>query len=348
MSRPSDALVTLSRRDPAGAPGDAPPERRLEPPLRLGVSACLLGEEVRFDGGHKKNSFLIHGLGPYVEWFPVCPEVEIGMGTPRETIRLVGERGDPQLVGHKSGRDYAPQMTGWSRANVEEIASWDLHGYVLKSGSPSCGLFRVRVYPPEGGMPERSGRGVFARELTRRLPMLPVEEEGRLNDLPLRENFIERLFAYERWTRFLRQDPTPRGLVAFHTAHKMALLAHSPALYRRLGRLVAEAGAGKRPFDELVERYARSASEALRILASRGRHSNVLQHLMGFLKDHLGRDDKAELVQTIDDYRDGLVPLVVPLTLLNHHVRRHPVPEWVHRQVYLKPYPKELMLRNHV
>ncbi len=341
MNPKKDPLVVLERQEA----GTEHPERRLEPPLRLGVSACLLGQEVRFDGGHKKSHLLIYGLGPYVEWFPVCPEVEIGMGTPRETIRLVGDRDDPQLIGHKSGDDYGATMTAWSREKLEQVASWNLHGYVLKKDSPSCGLFRVRVYRPEGGAPDRSGRGVFARELCRRLPMLPVEEEGRLNDLPLRENFIERLFAYERWIRFLDEDPSPRGLVAFHTTHKLSLMAHSPALYQRLGRLVADAGA--RPWDELVASYARSASEALRVLATRGRHANVMQHLMGFLKEHLDSDDKAELVATIADYQGGLVPLVVPLTLLNHHFRRHPVPDWVHQQVYLKPYPKELM-RNHV
>jgi uncharacterized protein YbgA (DUF1722 family)/uncharacterized protein YbbK (DUF523 family) len=312
----------------------------------LGISSCLLGEEVRFDGGHKKNRFLVDVLGQYVEWFAVCPEVEMGMGTPRESIRLQGKADHPILIGPRSGTDYTEGMLNWSRQRLDEIESWNLHGYVLKKDSPSCGLFRVRVYD-ENGQAERNGRGVFARELTARMPLLPVEEEGRLNDLRLRENFIERIFIYERWLRLLDETTTPAALVAFHTAHKLTVMSHSPRHYRQLGRLVADAG--KASFEGLLDDYSTSLGEALAILATRGRHTNVLQHLLGFLKRQpLERDEIAELVETIESYRLGLVPLIVPLTLLNHHFRKHDVPDWVHDQVYLKPYPKELMLRNHV
>lgn len=320
--------------------------KKLDPPLRLGISSCLLGEEVRFDGGHKKNRFLVDVLGQYVEWFAVCPEVEMGMGTPRESIRLQGKADHPILIGPRSGTDYTQGMLDWSRQRLDEIESWNLHGYVLKKDSPSCGLYRVRVYD-ESGQAERNGRGIFARELTARLPLLPVEEEGRLNDLRLRENFIERIFVYERWKRLLEESPTSGGVVEFHTAHKLTLMSHSPHLYRQLGRLVANAGTLSA--ERLLEPYATLLAEALAVLATRGRHTNVMQHLLGFLKGQpLVPDEVAELVETIESYRLGLVPLIVPLTLLNHHFRKHPVPDWVHKQVYLRPYPKELMLRNHV
>jgi uncharacterized protein YbgA (DUF1722 family)/uncharacterized protein YbbK (DUF523 family) len=315
------------------------------PSLRLGVSACLLGEQVRYDGGHKRDLFLLNTLGTFVQWVPVCPEVEIGLGMPREAIRLVGEVDDPRLVGVKSGRDLTATMRTWAREQLEGLAALRLHGYVLKKNSPSCGLFRVRVYD-HNDVPARTGRGIYADELVKRLPLMPVEEEGRLHDLPLRENFIERVFAYYRWTRLLDEDPTPGGLVRFHTAHKMTLMAHDPAAQRALGRIVAGAGDGE--WEAIARDYGQGFMAALGKLATAKRHTNVLQHLMGYLKDDLSRADKAELLGLIEDYRLGLVPLIVPLTLLKHHLRRHDVPDWMHRQVYLNPYPKELMLRNHV
>lgn len=315
------------------------------PRLRLGVSSCLLGEKVRFDGGHKRDLFLLKTLGQYVQWVPVCPEVEIGLGTPREAIRLVGEPETPRLVGHKSGNDYTDRMRNWSHEQVEQLAGMGLHGYIFKRDSPSCGLFRVRVYD-ENNVPVRSGRGIFAAELVRRLPLLPVEEEGRLHDMGLRENFIERIFAYYRWTELVAENPTPAGLVDFHTAHKMTLMAHSPTAQRKLGQLVAEAG--KRPWEELVAAYGPLFMETLQNRATAKKQTNVLHHLMGYLKRDLDQADKTELLALIEDYRLGLVPLIVPLTLLRHHLSRHPVPDWVHQQVYLNPYPKELMLRNHV
>jgi uncharacterized protein YbgA (DUF1722 family)/uncharacterized protein YbbK (DUF523 family) len=316
------------------------------PQLRLGVSACLLGEQVRFDGGHKRDLFLLRTLGQYVQWVPVCPEVEIGLGTPRESLRLVGDPAAPRMVGNKSGTDYSETMLNWSRGQVEQLAGLNLHGYVLKKNSPSCGLFRVKVYNEQNNMPSRTGRGLFAAELVRRLPLLPVEEEGRLHDLPLRENFIERIFAYYRWTRLLEEASTPAGLVRFHTAHKLTLMAHDPQAQRELGRLVAEAG--QLPWPELAESYGRLFMTALQRLATAKKQANVLHHLMGYLKNSLSSDDKTELLDLIEDYRQGLVPLIVPLTLLKHHLRRQDVPDWVHQQVYLNPYPKELMLRNHV
>jgi len=320
-------------------------KRSEEPTIRLGVSTCLLGEEVRYDGGHKLDQFLVNTLGRFVEWVSVCPEFEIGLGVPRESLRLVGDPEAPRLIAPKSGQDHTERMQTWARERLEELASVKLHGFIFKKDSPSSGLFRVRVYD-QNGMPQRVGTGIFPREVMKRFPLLPLEEEGRLNDMPLRENFIERIFAYYRWMRLLEEDPTPGGLVRFHTAHKLTLMAHSPSHYQEMGRLVAKAGS--LPWEELVETYGRLLMEGLKVLGTPGKHTNVLQHLMGFLKDALTKEDKAELLGLIEDYRQGLVPLIVPLTLLQHHLRRHPVPDWVYQQVYLNPYPKELMLRNHV
>jgi uncharacterized protein YbgA (DUF1722 family)/uncharacterized protein YbbK (DUF523 family) len=313
--------------------------------IRLGVSKCLLGHEVRYDGGHKLDRFLVNTLGNYVEWVPVCPEVEIGLPIPRESLRLVGEHDAPRLVAPKSGSDHTERMQDWAVERVEELARIGLHGFVFKKDSPSSGLLRVKVFD-SNGVPSRVGTGIFPREVMKRFPLLPLEEEGRLHDMHLRENFIDRVFAYYRWARFLDQEPTPGGLIAFHTAHKLTVMAHSPARYRELGRLVARAGSP--PWEELAEAYARSLMDALQVMTTPGKHANVLQHLMGFLKVTLSSEDKQELLGLIEDYRHGLVPLIVPLTLLKHHLNRHAVPDWVHEQVYLYPYPKELMLRNHV
>ena len=313
--------------------------------IRLGVSACLLGEMVRYDGGHKLDQFLVNTLGRYVEWVPVCPEVEIGLPIPREAMRLVGDPEAPRLVTQKSGQDYTERMQAWARERLEQLAQVGLHGFVFKKNSPSSGLFRVKVYD-EKGMPGRVGTGIFPREVMKRFPLLPLEEEGRLHDMHLRENFIDRVFAYYRWTCLLAENPTPGGLVQFHTAYKLTLMAHSPSHYQKMGRLVAQAGT--LPWEELVEKYGYSLMEGLQVMTTPGKHANVLQHLMGFLKDKLAPEDKAELLDLIADYRQELVPLIVPLTLLKHHLSRHSVPDWVHQQVNLHPYPKELMLHNHV
>jgi uncharacterized protein YbgA (DUF1722 family)/uncharacterized protein YbbK (DUF523 family) len=298
---------------------------------------------VRFDGGHKHDHFLTDLLGRYVEWVPVCPELEVGMGVPREAVRLVGDVAAPHLVGVRTGTDHTASMERFTAVRVAQLATLDLQGYVFKKGSPSCGMERVRVYGATG-MPSRRGRGVFAAAFMGALPLLPVEEEGRLNDPVLRENFIERLFAYRRW-RALAEAPGRGALVAFHTAHKFQLLAHSPKHYAALGRLVA--GQKGRRAAALVAEYGGAFMEALAVHATTAKHVNVLQHLAGFCREHLDAADRQELAGVIDDYRRHLVPLVVPLTLLRHHVERHRV-AYVLGQTYLTPHPKELMLRNHV
>jgi uncharacterized protein YbgA (DUF1722 family)/uncharacterized protein YbbK (DUF523 family) len=312
--------------------------------IRLGVSACLLGEAVRYDGGHKHDRFLTDVLGRYVEWVPVCPEVEIGLGVPRDTLRLVGTPQAPRLVREKTGEDLTARMERYARERVRALAAMHLDGYVLKRASPSCGLFRVRVYR-DSGTPAADGRGLFAAALTTALPALPVEEEGRLGDPAIRENFIERVFAAARWRAFMGTHPRARDLVAYHAAHKLAVLAHSPVHYRRLGRLVAAAGRGFAR--ETLEAYHALLMEAFAVRATRGRHANVLEHMAGYVSRALSPGERAELVEVIGDYRRGLVPLVVPVTLLRHHVRRLDV-AYLAGQVYLHPHPKELMLRNHV
>ena len=312
---------------------------------RIGISSCLLGQRVRYDGGHKKDKFLTQTFGRFVEWVAVCPEVEVGMGTPRESIRLVGSATSPRLVGDRSGRDWTDSMLTYSTRRVQELGTMPLCGYVLKKDSPSCGMERVRVYPGKGTAPNRNGRGMFAQVLLEASPLLPIEEEGRLNDPKLRDNFIERIFAYQRWNMLLEDRPSVGKLVAFHTAHKFVLMAHSDPHLRQLGRLVA--GAKGRPLREALEAYGCLFMEALRVPATVRKHVNVLTHLAGYVSKPLSPDERAELAETIADYHHGLVPLIVPITLIRHYVKKYRM-AYIQDQVYLQPHPKELMLRNHV
>ena len=313
-------------------------------PLRIGVSRCLLGDEVRYDGGHKRDEFLVDVLGRYVEWVPICPEVEAGMPIPREAIRLVGDPRKPRLQTARNGHDVTDLLTTFSERRVQELESLELSGYVFKKGSPSCGIERVRVFNPHGMSP-RDGIGVFARAFMERFPLIPVEEEGRLCDPVLRENFIERIFSYQRWHALQRGSVTRHAIVEFHTIHKYALLAHSRAHYESLGRLVAQAHR-VRP-KELLQRYGELFMGALRVKATARKHVNVLNHLVGHFKTTLQPAERTELNGVIEDYRRGLVPLVVPLTLVKHYVIRHDI-TYIRNQVYLNPHPTELMLRNHV
>jgi uncharacterized protein YbgA (DUF1722 family)/uncharacterized protein YbbK (DUF523 family) len=329
-------IVATNRTDVADA-------RRVRP-IRIGISACLLGERVRFDGGHKRDAFLTETFGRFVEWVPVCPEVECGFGTPREAMRLVGVDNSLQLVTVKTGIDLTAAMERFARTRASALCDEDLSGFVLKKDSPSCGLERVKIYDRHGS-PARRGRGLFAAALVEKFPHLPVEEEGRLADPRLRDNFVERVFAYWRLTGLFAARWTAGDLVRFHTAHKLLLLAHAPEAYRQLGRLVAGSrGVSRR---DLERRYVEGFMRALAQLATTRRHTNVLQHMAGYFKDRLDAASKRELAETIADYRQGLVPLVVPLTLIRHHVRTLGV-TYLAGQTYLEPHPKELMLRNHV
>jgi uncharacterized protein YbgA (DUF1722 family)/uncharacterized protein YbbK (DUF523 family) len=311
---------------------------------RVGVSACLLGQQVRFDGGHKHDHYLTDTLGLHLDFVPVCPELEAGMGIPRETVRLSGSPSAPRMIGVHSARDWTEKMLAFSRKRVTGLAARDLCGYILKKDSPSCGMERVKVYGA-GGVPNKSGRGLYAGVLQDAMPLLPVEEEGRLNDPVLRENFIERVFAYRRWKDLLASRPTRGTLVTFHARHKLLLLAHSEAHLRRLGPMVAAAKA--RPLDEVLDAYGRVFMEGLAVHATTKRNANVLQHAAGFFSDRLTPDERAELQEAIDDHRRGIAPLVVPLALVRHHARRFRV-AYLLDQVFFQPHPKELMLRNHV
>ncbi|MBP1688446.1 MAG: YbgA [Deltaproteobacteria bacterium] len=312
--------------------------------IRIGVSSCLLGQEVRYNGGHKRDAFLVETFGRYVDWLPVCPEVELGMGTPREPVRLVRDGEAVRMVGTTSQVDHTTAMRSFARRRAAELAADGLCGYVLKKDSPSCGMERVRVYGA-GGMPARSGRGFFAEALMQRYPTLPVEEEGRLCDPRLRENFVERVFAYRRLRGLFDGRWKLGDMVAFHTAHKLQLLAHSTPAYQELGRLVAGAKALTR--GELRERYEAVFMAALQVLATPRRHVNVLQHMIGYFRQQLDDASRRELLALVEDYRSGLVPLIVPITLIRHYVRRFAV-AYLDGQTYLDPHPKELMLRNHV
>jgi uncharacterized protein YbgA (DUF1722 family)/uncharacterized protein YbbK (DUF523 family) len=314
-------------------------------PIKIGVSSCLLGAKVRFDGGHKRSDFLVDTLGSFVDFVAVCPEMEIGLGVPRETLRLVRDgNGEARLVTNKTGIDHTGKMNSYAERRVIALGGKELSGYVLKKDSPSCGMERVRVYGSLG-MPTRDGAGLFAAALIRHYPSLPIEEEGRLNDPHLRENFVERVFAYQRLRSFFASPWTLGGLVEFHTVYKLVLMAHSPKAYSELGGFVA--GAKRLARDKVPEQYELAFMEALKKLATTARHTNVLHHMLGHLRQHLDATARDELVTLIDDYRRGLVPLVVPLTLFRHYVRKFDV-AYLQGQVYLDPHPKELMLRNHV
>lgn len=313
-------------------------------PLRMGVSSCLLGSEVRYDGGHKRNRFVADDLSPFFEWVSFCPELEAGLGVPRPAMRLTEEEGERRLVEITEGKDHTEALRSASHARVEALEGLDLCGVILKKDSPSCGLSRVKVYR-EGERPRRDGVGFFAESLMKAFPLLPVEDEGRLNDAGLRENFIECVFAYRRLCEAFRGGGWTAGeIVAFHTAHKLQLSAHSTVLYNELGRRVAEIK--KVPRDRFEMEYKQCFMATMKTPSTRGKNANVLNHAAGHLK-HLPASSRQELAALTDDYRNGLVPLVVPVTLVRHHARCGDV-TYLNGQTYLEPHPKELMLRNHV
>ena len=312
--------------------------------LRIGVSACLVGQQVRFNGGHCANALLMREAAPFVELTPVCPEVEIGLGTPRETLRLVRSNDLVILRAPKSGAEHSGKMRDYARRRVAELKKAGLDGYVLKKASPSCGMQRVKVYD-ENNVPSKSGVGVFAEVLTQEWPLLPVEEEGRLNDHRLRESFFERVFAYRRLQDFFEGEWNAGDLVRFHTAEKLLLLSHDPATFRELGRLVAQAGSADR--HAIGEQYRTLFMKALAKPASVKRQTAVLERILGYFKSQLDAAEKRDLLEVLQDFRRGLVPLVAPLTLVRHYIRRFRV-DYLAGQTYFAPHPKELMLRARV
>jgi len=316
----------------------------VDSPILVGVSSCLLGEKVRYDGGHKHDRYITDTLGRFFSFLPVCPEVGCGMSTPREAMRLEGDPDNPRLMTRLTHVDKTDQMLNFCADKVRELDNANLCGFIFKKDSPSSGLFRVKVYGPSG-FPVKSGRGLFASAVARRFPLLPMEEEGRLNDPLIRENFIERVFSYRRWKDFLLGKPGLGELVDFHTRHKLLVMSHSTQLYREMGALVAHGRGLKR--EELFLLYEELLMKALALQATAKKNTNVLMHIMGYLKKELSRDEKSELLETIGQYHDQLVPLLVPMTLLKHYVKKYDK-SYLKQQVYLAPHPVELMLRNHV
>lgn len=312
-------------------------------PIRIGVSSCLLGNEVRYDGGHKHDRYLTGVLDSWVEWSPVCPEIEVGMGVPRPTIRLERDGDGDRLIEPDAGTDYTGSMARYAKRRVRELAREGLDGFVLKRGSPSCGMERVKVWT-KGAPAHKKGVGHFARRVLEDQPNWPVEEEGRLNDVSLRDHFIERVFCHNRW-RVLRSRRLSRAkLVGFHTAHKMLLRAHDESGYRELGRLIGAFGA--RPDREIFEAYEQQFFATLDRRTTARKHVNVMHHVMGYLKRELSPENKRQILLAIDEYRSGLLPLTVPLALLRYEIESRDI-AYVRGQLYLEPHPKELMLRNH-
>jgi uncharacterized protein YbgA (DUF1722 family)/uncharacterized protein YbbK (DUF523 family) len=314
----------------------------MEKPIKLGISSCLLGERVRWNGTHKLDRYLTDTLGTFVE--PVCPEVECGFDVPREPFRQVGDPDSPRLITSRTKIDYTDHMTQWARKRVIELKKEDLCGFIFKSRSPSSGMERVKVYN-EKGIPVKKGVGMFAREFMEHFPLIPVEEDGRLHDPKLRENFIERIFAFKRWREALMVKQSRGDLVDFHTKHKMLILSHSPEYHRLMGKLVAQAKDVS--LRELYDKYQKLLMETLRLKSTTKKNANVMAHIMGYFKKQLSADEKQELLEIIDLYRGGTIPLIVPITLINHYVRKYDQP-YLKEQYYLHPHPLELQLRNHV
>jgi uncharacterized protein YbgA (DUF1722 family)/uncharacterized protein YbbK (DUF523 family) len=316
----------------------------MEAKFRIGISSCLLGNEVRWNSGHKHDKYLTGTLGKFVEYVPVCPEVEAGFGVPRESFRLVGDPDNPRLITFKSKTDHTDRMLAWAKKRVRELEKEDLCGFIFKSDSPSSGMIRVKVYN-EKGMPHKVGIGMFARAFMEHFPLIPVEDDGRLNDPMIRENFILQLFTMKRWRDNLARKRGMGKLVDFHTRNKLLLMSHSPKHYRLMGKLVAD---GKNmPIRDLYDQYQLQLMEALRMKTTIRKHINVLQHVMGYFKKQLSSDEKQELLEVFDHYRKELIPLIVPITLINHYVRKYDQP-YLKQQTYLNPHPAELKLRTHV
>lgn len=315
--------------------------------VRLGISACLLGEKVRYDGQHKLDRSLRDTLGKYVEFVPVCPEVECGLGVPREAMRLVGDPAAPRLTTIRTKRDLTDRMLAWADKRVEELAKEDLHGYIFKAKSPSSGMDRVKVYNEKGGVIGKTS-GLFAKAFMARFPLLPVEDEGRLSDPDLRENFIERVFTLKRYREACVGRKGSKKLLsrimAFHARNKYLAMAHNEQRARAMGKLLAGADAANAVV--VCKAYEAELLQALATPATLRKHVNVLQHIAGFFKKQLDADEKRELMEIVQAYKDGHIPLIVPVTMLNHYARKYGS-VFLKDQCYLHPHPLELKLRNH-
>lgn len=312
--------------------------------IKLGISACLLGENVRYNGGHKLDRYLRDILGRFVKYVPVCPEFECGLGIPRPAMRLIGDPEAPRLITINTKTDKTNQMLDWINKKLPALEKENLCGFIFKAKSPSSGMRDIKIYNASG-IPQKKGVGIFAKAFMDAFPNIPVEDEGRLHDAGIRENFIERVFTFHRWKQTVEGKNEIRRLVNFHTEHKLLIMAHSPSILRDLGRITAETK--NKPTEILFDSYFSRFQDAIKLKTTIKKHVNVLQHLMGYFKKNISPPEKKELLEIIDQYHKGYIPLVVPVTLINHYVRKYQEP-YLLRQVYLNPHPVELMLRNHV
>jgi len=311
--------------------------------IKIGISSCLLGEKVRYEAGNQLDRYITDTLGQYFEWAPVCPEVEYGLPVPREPMRLVGDPDSPRLITIRTGIDHTEGMLKWAEEKLKELEKKELCGFIFKSRSPSSGIGGVKVYTLSG-MPSQRGVGLFGRAFMNKFPVIPVIDDGRLHDPGLRENFIERVFVYKRWQEFIKKGGLIRDLVAFHTEHKLLILSHSPKHFSVLGQLIAKPKQNKP--EDLNAEYVNLLMECLRLVATVKKHTNVLQHIVGYFKNQLSSDDRKELLEVIENYHKGYIPLIVPIVLVKHYVRKFDE-SYLQKQYYLNPHPLELMLRNH-
>jgi len=310
--------------------------------IPLGVSQCLLGEPVRFDGGHKRNAFLLEVLSKYVEFQPVCPEVAIGLGIPRKPIRLIVTDGQDRI---RSVENPDLDVTDGLYREAEKAAEQmpDICGYVFMQKSPSCGVFGLKRYGSNGYSIDSRGRGAYAKRFMELMPLIPVEEAGRLVDAGLRENFIARIFALHDWRENLQHEPTAKKIIDFYSRYKYQVMAHHVPSYFFIGKFLANLSA--RAIAETNNEFIRLLMTALGHLATRKGNANAMMHLRGYLKLHITSLEKQELSHLIESYAKGLVPLVVPLTLLKHHLMTLDNP-YLKSQTFWSPYPEELGLRN--
>lgn len=313
--------------------------------ITVGIATCLTGESVRYDGGHKRNTYLMDTLGRYVDLIPICPESECGLPIPREAMDLMAPLEAPRMVTVDTGIDHTPRMQQWIAHRLDELEKQPLCGYILKSKSPSCGMENVPIYHAGHSGTAGKGAGLFASAFMDRFPHIPVEDENRLDNAFLRENFIRRLFVCSRWQQLRQGDFNMKNLIAFHTIHKLIIMAHAPQKVSQLGRLISQPGI--LTFQERADAYISGLMNTLKSMATVKKNVNVLQHIQGYFKKDLQADEKQELNSVIEAYRLEKTTLDVPISLLNHYVHRFDQ-AYLKNQIYLTPHPQELMLRNHV
>ncbi|MGJ8682925.1 YbgA family protein, partial [Paraglaciecola sp.] len=307
--------------------------------LKIGISACLAGEQVRFDGSNKPSNFCLNELGQHVSYKSFCPEVAVGLPVPRPTIRQI-KNNDLISVSRPDGTgDVTKALQSYGKKVA--LMTKDLSGYVFCAKSPTCGMERVKVYSPEGNALSSDGIGVFAKEIMQANPLLPCEENGRLNDLHIRENFVARVFAYKHWQNLEASGLSKHKLTTFHSQYKYTVMSHDLVAYKNLGQLLAN---NDIPLEIKAQEYISGLMAALSIIATRKKHANTLSHIQGYFSKHLKSNERKELSERIEDYRQGLIPLIAPLTLIKHYLLQYPK-DYLKNQAYLAPYPEELKLR---